>query len=594
MKFAKKLAVLMMGGIMMIATACGGTGTTEPKPIDPSKYLPDAEKGYQNAMGLRYTIADFQYGTEIPYNRYTNLDAEAPSTVKDAYHARYFRDYQPEYNYTPSASKSELAYGSTSTWSDPAGDNSNYFTIYPAEGGTKDGTVTVDYLTYIRLDNLSEKPEYTNTLGWSEDMFAQAAEKENVLNLSAYETLTVRMKAERETVVKLSMRDRVSGKVHDLGAKTLKAGEAADMSYDITGFAERTGIEYFRFEFEVNLDDNETNRIDFYRIEASAAESLKGEPFSLGGLTVESEYLGNMLYTKWGAYSASGFYDSEEKKWKVWFGAGIPETVASDNVYYSECEDLTQSWSKPIRVKLEDHGLLFPPEVGPGYGGDPSVIKVDGTYYMYFSGLATGLDDGRNTHWNKVYVATSNDGINWTMEPTPVVDAETSGGAGYGAGSPSTVYVDGTFYMYYYTQTPEVDNLTGFLRKESKDGIHFGDPVLVETDQGAGDVKYIPSLRKWVMVYYTVEAGEKTFDQCETVRFAVSDDGILWTKDESVEIKQNDFIPSCHNPGFLGNELGQGYETMFVTYGANDIPLVFMDGAQYDARQLEWSRITLQ
>ena len=96
------------------------------------------------------------------------------------------------------------------------------------------------------------------------------------------------------------------------------------------------------------------------------------------------------------------------------------------------------------------------------------------------------------------------------------------------------------------------------------------------------------------MIYYTVEAGAKAFDQCETVRIAVSDDGVRWTKNESVEIKQNDFIQSCHNPGFLGNELGQGYETMFVTYGANDIPLVFMDGAQYDARQLEWSRIKLQ
>lgn len=579
----------------MMATACGGTGAPAGSgAVDPSRYLPDAEKGYQSAMGLRYTIADFQYGTEIPYNRYTNLDQNAPSTVKDAYHARYFRDYRPEYDYVPAASQDQLNYASTSTWSDPAGENSNYFTIYPAKDGTADGTVTVDYLTYIQLDNLSEKPEYTNPLGWSEDMFAQAAEKENVLNLSAYETLTVRIKAERKTEVKVSMRDRFSGTTYDLGTKTLSAGKITDTEYDISAFSERSGIEYFRFEFKVDLGRDETNRIDLYRMEATAAKSLKGEPFSLGGLSVESEYLGNMLYTKWGAYSASGFYDSEEKKWKVWFGAGIPETVASDNVYYSECEDLTRSWSKPIRVKLEDHGLLFPPETGPGYGGDPSVIKVDGTYYMYFSGLAVGLNDGRNTHWNKVYVATSQDGINWTLEPTPVVDAETSGGAGYGAGSPSTVYVDGTFYMYYYTQTPEIDNLTGFMRKESKDGIHFGEPILIDANQGAGDVKYIPSLRKWVMAYYTVEAGAKKFDQCETVRFAVSDDGILWTKDESAEIKQNDFIPSCHNPGFLGNELGQGYETMFITYGANDIPLVLMDGAQYDARQLEWSRVMLQ
>lgn len=591
MKFAKRIALILMGGVMFMMSACGGGGD---KPIDPSKYLPDPERGYQNEMGLRYTIADFQYGTEIPYNRYTNLDENAPATVKDAYHARYFKGYAPEYNYEPDAGKEDLKYKSTSTWKDPAGENSNYFTIYPAKGGTSDGKVTVDYMTYIRLDSLSEKPEYKNTLGWDEERFKQAAEKENVLNLSAYQTLSIRIKAEQDIHVRLSMHDRVTDKTHDLGTQKLSSGKMTDLTYDLSGASERTSIEYFRFEFEVNLDAGKTNRVDLYKIEATAPQSLKGEDFNLGGLTVGSEYLGNMLYTKWGAYSASGFFDSEENKWKVWFGAGIPEDVASDNVFYSECSDLTQPWSKPVRVKLDDKGLLFPPEEGPGYGGDPSVIKVDGTYYMYFSGLATGLNDGRYTHWNKVYVATSQDGINWTLEPTPVVEAETGGTSGYGAGSPSVVYKDGIFYMYYYTQTPEVDNLSGFLRKESTDGIHFGDPILIQQNQGAGDVKYIPSLRKWVMVYYTVETKEKVFDQEETVRFAVSDDGIYWVKDDTIEIKQNDFIQSCHNPGFLGNELGQGYETMFVTYGANDIPLVFMDGAQYDARQLEWSRVTLK
>ena len=96
----------------MMATACGGTGAPAGSgAVDPSRYLPDAEKGYQSAMGLRYTIADFQYGTEIPYNRYTNLDQNAPSTVKDAYHARYFRDYRPEYDYVPAASQDLRPHG---------------------------------------------------------------------------------------------------------------------------------------------------------------------------------------------------------------------------------------------------------------------------------------------------------------------------------------------------------------------------------------------------------------------------------------------------------------------------------------------------
>ena len=83
--------------------------------------------------------------------------------------------------------------------------------------------------------------------------------------------------------------------------------------------------------------------------------------------------------------------------------------------------------------------------------GISSVSQLDGTYYMYFSGL-----ERYTAHPpNKIYLATSKDGVNFTVYGA-VVDVPKLG-LGYGAGSPSVIYKDGKYYLYYYTQSPSND-----------------------------------------------------------------------------------------------------------------------------------------
>ena len=241
----------------------------------------------------------------------------------------------------------------------------------------------------------------------------------------------------------------------------------------------------------------------------------------------------------------------------------------------------------PKRLLINDpKKLLVPYYQPPGYGGDPSVIKVNGIYYMYFSKIASNPKS--TSYWfNQIYLATSTDGKNFTLFNTAIVDCPDGGKAGYGSGSPSVVYKDGTFYLYYYSQ---YEPTGGFFLRTSKDGKSFGPATRL--GELAGDVVYVPSLKKWLMCYYTEEGQGGNFTS-GGVRIAVSNDGKSWTlgNNDNQLPAQNPYPSINHNPGWLRDPLGQGYKTMFLTYGYNDLPLLG-EGTQMDARQLEWSRVS--
>lgn len=77
---------------------------------------------------------------------------------------------------------------------------------------------------------------------------------------------------------------------------------------------------------------------------------------------------------------------------------------------------------------------------------DPSVIRVGGTYYMYYTGWG-----GDHVLGNSVGLATSPDGRVWTRSGRPiVVSARNVAGTNlYGAGQPAAVYLDGWFYLMF-------------------------------------------------------------------------------------------------------------------------------------------------
>lgn len=93
---------------------------------------------------------------------------------------------------------------------------------------------------------------------------------------------------------------------------------------------------------------------------------------------------------------------------------------------------------------------------GDGFDGvhtcDPSVVKVDDMYYLYYTGA-----DHAGDYANSIGLATSDDGITWTREHggEPIVDPamDTQRSNTYGAGQPTVTYVDGWFYLMFTDTT---------------------------------------------------------------------------------------------------------------------------------------------
>jgi hypothetical protein len=116
---------------------------------------------------------------------------------------------------------------------------------------------------------------------------------------------------------------------------------------------------------------------------------------------------------------------------------------------------------------------------------DPSVIRVGGTYYMYYTAAS------RDNHANgsAVGVATSPDGLAWTRanngQPIVVPSGDVIRENTYGAGQQSVVHVDGWFYLMFTDTTGRAahPNGAGQFVLRSRDPL-FGKGVEALADAG--------------------------------------------------------------------------------------------------------------
>lgn len=127
--------------------------------------------------------------------------------------------------------------------------------------------------------------------------------------------------------------------------------------------------------------------------------------------------------------------------------------VAGDHILYATATSLDGPWSTPVSV-LRPTGV--PGTFDRTHTCDPSVIRVDGVYYLYYGGLDEG--ESKTTQTTRLGVATSTDGINWTRANAGnpiVVPARPIAGLvnQYGAGQPSVTFVDGKFYLMFTDTT---------------------------------------------------------------------------------------------------------------------------------------------
>ena len=151
--------------------------------------------------------------------------------------------------------------------------------------------------------------------------------------------------------------------------------------------------------------------------------------------------------------------------YKMWWCSGV-SGVMGDHVTYAEAASLDGPWTiAGTHVPLTGSALAPTLDFSNFDGGgicDPSVLKINGTYYMYYTALPTHGDiDGGPLSIGRIGVATSLDGKNFTRPATlngqPIVNPARqtvlSRALHYGAGQPTTIYLDGFVYMMYTDTT---------------------------------------------------------------------------------------------------------------------------------------------
>ncbi|SHG14384.1 glycoside hydrolase family protein [Streptoalloteichus hindustanus] len=140
----------------------------------------------------------------------------------------------------------------------------------------------------------------------------------------------------------------------------------------------------------------------------------------------------------------------EGGRYRVWWCSQLPGAgPAGDDVLHAE----STSPDGPFAAAGGAPAVPVFSGSGGGFDGmhtcDPSVIKVDGTYYLYYTGAAS--DD--HAHGNAIGVASSPDGLTWTRlangQPIVTPAEDTVRKNAYGAGQPSALYLDGWFYLMF-------------------------------------------------------------------------------------------------------------------------------------------------
>lgn len=137
-----------------------------------------------------------------------------------------------------------------------------------------------------------------------------------------------------------------------------------------------------------------------------------------------------------------------------------------DHILYAESTSLDGSWhahtdtSKGYEDVFRGTGSIA--DFDGANVCDPSVIKVNGIYYMYYSG------EDINATTTMIGAAWSTDGIHWSRWSGPSASkpiiapyrARSSVHAplGYGAGQPSVTFIDGYFYLIYTDTTGQTSN----------------------------------------------------------------------------------------------------------------------------------------
>jgi hypothetical protein len=203
----------------------------------------------------------------------------------------------------------------------------------------------------------------------------------------------------------------------------------------------------------------------------------------------------------------------DDGRYRMWYGGQGKD--GHDRIHLAESLD-GRRWER-LGVVLDD------PEAN--HVNDPSVVRVDGTYFLYYTRADAGIRD-------EIALATSKDGVRW--EPRGIVLRPGEDEDAWDVllvGRPSVLHDGERFRMWYDGRkdlpegplagdAPTSTNSRRFVGlATSIDGLrwtkHGGNPVFGD-DAGGIDVKRLGD--RFVMLY----------ESRDGTKAAVSDDGIEW------------------------------------------------------------------
>ena len=308
---------------------------------------------------------------------------------------------------------------------------------------------------------------------------------------------------------------------------------------------------------------------------------------SISNSRIWLHYLGKMVDRVPGNYDSYPTVMKDGAVYKMWYVSGN----GGDNVFYATSSD-GLNWNLetgPLpggavlaptvtSCTCHDNGLVGTCTTGTFaaddmHTADPSVVKVSGVYYMYFTAASKQWSCfGSN---NSVYLATSTDGKNWTkykdtsgnliavMRPLHPCVGQAECSTGYGAGQSSVIYKDG-IYRHYYTDL--TDQTMGFSMGTSTDGKNFGSITNGVMGDLTWDIKYSTYLGN----YFGMVSIPSNPRSPGTLRITTSNDGLTWQPTVNVGMSGltsdiSHFVPN--NGGLLSDPVGiiGGNHTIYYT-----------------------------
>ena len=244
---------------------------------------------------------------------------------------------------------------------------------------------------------------------------------------------------------------------------------------------------------------------------------------------------------------------------RMWYGGQGRD--GHDRIHLAESKD-GLNWVR--RGVVLDNGKA-------NHVNDPSVVKVDGAYFMHYTRAGAGVVD-------EIALATSKDGIAWEPKGVVLKPGREGEWDSLLVGRPSVLHEGGTFKMWYdgrkdlppgapaegVPKSPTSSRSVGYAT--SKDGIrwtkHPRNPVL-GADAGGVDVERVGD--GYVLVY----------ESHEGTKAATSDDGISW-KDLGLWVPRS------------GEEIDRhGHVTPMLLVGERGSPWTLYFGG---ARAVSWDR----